>query len=394
MKEKIILHVDVNNAFLSWTAVDLLKKGYKKDIRNIYAIVGGDENQRRGIVLAKSNPCKKNNVITGETIGSARKKCPYLEVYSPNFEIYKNYSNLMYKYLQTYTNKIERYSIDECFIDYTLIQSKFGPPIEIAYKIKEDIKKMYGFTVNVGIGNNKLCAKMASDFQKPDKVHTLFSNEIPTKMWPLAVEDLFMIGKKTSQKLKEQNINTIYALAHTSEEYLIKKFGKFGILMWQYANGIDNSEVEYIKRNPKSISVSTVLPYNYGDINSINNIIYKLSEEVTLKLKNKNMYALSVSIWIKYPNFTKTSKQIKIDNYVNSTKEIYNYAKELFIKTWNEEKIRAICVGVSNLSYDKNIQLSIFLPNKEEKEEKLKNAINKINKKYGKNTIIYGKKRS
>ena len=342
MKEKIIIHVDVNNAFLSWTAVYLLQNGYKKDIRNIYAIIGGDETQRRGIVLAKSNPCKKNNVITGETIKYARKKCPYLEIYSPNYELYKTYSNLMYKYLLTYTNKIERYSIDECFLDYTTRQKQFGPPIKIAHKIKEDIKNMYGFTVNVGIGNNKLCAKMASDFQKPDKVHTLFTNEIPIKMWPLPVENLFMIGKKTSQKLKEQNITTIYTLAHTSEEYLIKKFGKFGILMWQYANGIDNSEVEYTTKNPKSISASTVLPYNYTDINFINNVIYKLAEEVTTKLKNKNMYASNISIWIKYPNFTKISKQIKLNNYVNTPLEIYNYAKELFIKTWNEEPIRAI----------------------------------------------------
>ena len=393
MKEKIIIHVDVNNAFLSWTSVYLLQNGYKKDIRNIYAIIGGDETQRRGIVLAKSNPCKKNNVITGETIKSARKKCPYLEIYSPNYELYKTYSNLMYKYLQTYTNKIERYSIDECFLDYTASQKQFGPPIKIAHKIKEDIKNMYGFTVNVGIGNNKLCAKMASDFQKPDKVHTLFTNEIPIKMWPLPVEDLFMIGKKTSQKLKEQNITTIYTLAHTSEEYLIKKFGKFGILMWQYANGIDNSEVEYTTKNPKSISASTVLPYNYTDINSINNVIYKLAEEVTTKLKNKNMYASNISIWIKYPNFTKISKQIKLNNYVNTPLEIYNYAKELFIKTWNEEPIRAICVGVNNLSYDKNIQLSLFISNEEnEKNEKLKKTINNINKKYGKNTITYAKK--
>ena len=163
--------------------------------------------------------------------------------------------------------------------------------------------------------------------------------------------------------------------------------------MWQYANGIDNSEVEYTTKNPKSISASTVLPYNYTDINFINNVIYKLAEEVTTKLKNKNMYASNISIWIKYPNFTKISKQIKLNNYVNTPLEIYNYAKELFIKTRNEEPIRAICVGVNNLSYDKNIQLSLFISNEEnEKNEKLKKTINNINKKYGKNTITYAKK--
>ena len=224
MKKRIILHVDVNNAFLSWTGIELLKNGYKKDIRNRCAIIAGDENQRRGIVLAKSTPCKKYNVITGEPIKSARKKCPYLEIYSPDYSVYKKYSNKMYEYLLTYSDKVERYSIDECFIDYTESILLFGNPITTAYKIKEEIKNKFGFTVNVGIGTNKLTAKMASDFEKPDKVHTLFENEIETKMWPLPVSDLFMIGKQTAKKLEEKNIKTIYELAHINKEFLVKEF--------------------------------------------------------------------------------------------------------------------------------------------------------------------------
>ena len=164
--ERIILHVDVNNAFLSWSAVWLLKNGYEKDIRNRYAIIAGDETQRRGIVLAKSNLCKKKGVKTAEAIYLARKKCPYLEIYPPRYDVYKKFSDMMYKYLCNYTNIIERYSIDECFLDYTGSVKLFGDPVKVAYKIKDDIYRMFGFTVNVGVGNNKLLAKMASDFEK------------------------------------------------------------------------------------------------------------------------------------------------------------------------------------------------------------------------------------
>ena len=201
MKDRVILHVDVNNAFLSWSAVWLLKNGYKVDIRNRFAVIGGDEKKRRGVVLAKSIPAKQMGIVTGESLYSAKKKCPNLEVFPPNFKIYSYFSNKMFAYLQKYSDKIERYSIDECFIDYTDSVKLFGDPLDIAYKIKNDIKEILGFTVNVGVGNNKLCAKMASDFSKPDKVHTLFSDEIEQKMWPLPVTDLFMIGKKTSEKL-------------------------------------------------------------------------------------------------------------------------------------------------------------------------------------------------
>ena len=206
---RIILHIDVNNAFLSWTAVWMLKNGSKIDIRNKYAVIAGDEDARRGIVVAKSYPCKRAGVKTTDTLYMARKKCPYLEVYKSNFKIFNMYSNLMYNYLLNYTDKIERYSIDECFLDYTDVERLFGDPIKIAYKIKNDIKKLFGFTVNVGIGNNKLEAKMASDFLKPDRVHTLFDYEVKTKMWPLPIDDLFMVGKSTTKRLKQMGINTI-----------------------------------------------------------------------------------------------------------------------------------------------------------------------------------------
>lgn len=389
---RIILHVDVNNAFLSWTAVWMLNNGYKKDIRERYAIIGGDETERRGIVLAKSNPCKKNGVITAEPIYSARRKCPYLEVYKPNFEIYRYFSDKMYEYLCTYTDVIERYSIDECFLDYTNSVNLFGDPVKIAYKIKDDIYNMFGFTVNVGVGNNKLLAKMASDFEKPNKVHTLFSNEIVEKMHPLPVEDLFMIGKATSKKLREMNINTIGELAMFPLENLNKRFKSMGKMIHDYANGIDNSPVYYEREMVKSISSSTVLPYNYRDINMIYNVIRKLSSDIGKKLRNNKLYADTIGIWFKYNYFDKISRQEKLDVSIATDEEIYNNSIKIFNDIWNhDDGIRSICVFVSGLSSERKKQLSIFDIDIDDNNssDKLQGVIDDIKNKYGDDIIKF-----
>ena len=390
--DRIILHIDVNNAFLSWTAVWMLNNGYKKDIRERYAIIGGDETERRGIVLAKSNPCKKKGVITAEPIYSARRKCPYLEVYKPNFEIYRYFSDKMYEYLCTYTDVIERYSIDECFLDYTNSVNLFGDPVKIAYKIKDDIYNMFGFTVNVGVGNNKLLAKMASDFEKPNKVHTLFSNEIVEKMHPLPVEDLFMIGKATSKKLSEMNIKTIGELAMFPLENLNKRFKSMGKMIHDYANGIDNSPVYYEREMVKSISSSTVLPYNYRDINMIYNVIRKLSSDIGKKLRNNKLYADTIGIWFKYNYFDKISRQEKLDVSIATDEEIYNNSIKIFNDIWNhEDGIRSICVFVSGLSSERKKQLSIFDIDIDDNDssDKLQGVIDDIKNKYGDDIIKF-----
>lgn len=390
--ERIILHVDVNNAFLSWTAVYLLKSGYKKDIREGYAIIAGDESKRRGIVLAKSNPCKRKGVVTAEPIYSARRKCPYLEIYPPNFEIYRKFSNMMYNYLSQYTDKIERYSIDECFLDYTDSYNLFGDPIKVAYKIKNDIYKNLGFTVNVGVSNNKLLAKMASDFEKPNKVHTLFTNEVKDKMWPLPVNNLFMIGKSYSKKLIDMNIKTIGELASTDRIFLEKKFKSMGIMMHNYANGIDDSPVYFEKEEVKSISSSTVLAYNYKDDAMIKEVIVSLSNQVGKKLRDNKMYANVVGIWFKYNYFDRYSKQITLENSISTDEEIYNMAYKIFKDMWNKEDgIRSICVFLGGLSNTKIRQLSLFDTNNEEikHDEKLQGIIDDIRNKYGNDIISY-----
>ena len=394
MKERIIFHIDCNNAFLSWTAVHMLHSGSKIDIRNRYTVIGGKESERKGIVLAKSNLCKKCGVVTGETLYAARRKCPYLEVYQPEFKIYRKYSDIMYTYLCNYSKKIERYSIDECFIDFSDNLEIKKDPVRWAYKIKNEIRDNFGFTVNVGIGNNKLLAKMASDFSKPDKVHTLFSNEIKDKMWGLPIEDLFMIGRASSKKLRELGINTINDLAHTDREYLARYFKSMSKMMWEYANGIDESLVESDYGNPKSISNSCVLPYNYSNIDDIYQEIKRLSEMTGKKLREKKMYSPNVMVWVKFDDFTKISKQLTLDNLINSDKDIYECAIKLFNKMWNtdsDKKVRSLCVGVSNLTDKYMVQLSMFENNniKDNEEDKLKKTLNNIKEKYGDKSITY-----
>lgn len=385
--ERIIFHIDVNNAFLSWTAVYLLSKGEKLDIRTIPSIIGGDESKRRGVVLAKSPVAKRYGVKTAETIYSAKKKCPNLKVYAPNFELYKIASDKMYGYLCQYTPIIQRYSIDECFIDLTGTKYIYNDYIKLATKIKEDIKKNFGFTVNVGIGNNRLCAKMASDFEKPDKIHTLYNNEIKEKMWPLPIEDLFMVGKKTAEKMKELNINKIGDLANTDITLLKKHFKNQAQFYKESALGIDNSKVE--TKHPKSESISTTetLPYDYNDKIKLQNVLLHQTDELTRQLREKKLFAQTVGITFKNSQFEKYSHQTKLEIPTNKTEEIYNIVITLFKKSWKEDAIRNIGIRLGNLTKTRTEQISIFSMEEEKEEEKVQDIIDSINKKYKSTTI-------
>ena len=385
--EKQILHVDVNNAFLSWTAVEMLKNGSDIDIREIPAIIGGDETKRSGIVLAKSMKAKECGIKTAQTIYQARAKCPGLKIYPSNFKIYKQYSNKLYELLLQYTDKIERFSIDECFLDMTnyLMQDTLeNKAKEISRRVKEEL----GFTVNIGIAPNKLLAKMASDFTKPDRIHTLYKEEIPTKMWPLPVSELFMLGKKTVPKLYNMQIKTIGDLAKTSKETLSKKFGKHGIQMWEYANGIDNSEVQYKKEKPKGIGNSITLPENVEQIEKLEKILLALAEQVTYRLRKHKMLAKTVNVQLRTNNFEDTSHQGKLDNPTATTKEIYEKAKKLLNQMYHKPmKIRLIGLRVDNLIEKENMQISLFQEPKNDKQEKLDKVVDELKNKYGYNKI-------
>lgn len=385
--KKQILHIDVNHAFLSWTAVEMLKNGSKIDIRNIPCIIGGDEARRSGIVLAKSMKAKMCGVVTAQTIYQAKKKCPNLQVFCGlEYKKYKEYSNQLYQLLLEYTDKIERYSIDECFLDMTKYLMK-DTLLHKAKEINQRVKAELRFTVNVGVAHNKFLAKMASDFTKPDRVHTLFENEIPTKMWNLPTSEMFMLGKKTVPQLYHMGIKTIGDLAKTDRALLIKKFGKHGNLMWEYANGIDLSEVIDQPELPKSIGNSTTFPKDISDIELLEQVLLALAEQVSYRLRNYNLLTKCVSVQLRTNQFEDVSHQGRLDFETSSTKMIYQKAKELLRELYKSGKlIRLLGLRVDNLTPKEEMQLSFFSRD-DEKQEKLEQTVDYLKNKFGYDVI-------
>ena len=386
-KQKQILHIDVNNAFLSWTAIDRLAQGETLDIREIEAVIGGDESKRAGIVLAKSMKAKQKGVRTAETIYQARLKCPNLQVFKGDYKSYRKHSNDLYNLLLQYTDKIERFSIDECFLDMTeyLGNSRL---IDKAFEISKRVKKELGFTVNIGVAHNKLLAKMASDFTKPDKVHTLYEEEIATKMWTLPVSELFMLGRKTLPKLYNMKIKTIGDLARQDKNEMVKRFGKHGLIMWEYANGIDNSPVNYLAEKPKGTGNSVTLPMDICDKEKLEEILLTLTEQVTYRLRKYNMYANVVNVQLRTKDFKDFSHQKRIGKSTSNTKEIYNVAKDLLNEMHKKGTfIRLVGLRVDSLVDKDEVQLSLFTDENDKKQEKLDEVVDKIKQKYGYNSI-------
>lgn len=384
----IIMHIDVNNAFLSWTAIDLLNKGYPFDIRNIESIIGGDEKLRHGIVLAKSMVAKARGVKTAQTIRDAKRKCKDLKVFPPNYKWYKYMSDSLFKLISNYTPDIEILSVDECFIDYGKVKKLYGDEIKFAYKLKKEIKDTLGFTVNIGIANNKLCAKMASDFLKPDRVHTLFQNEIETKMYPLPIEDLYGVGKKSSQKLRSLGINTIRDLANFDSKTLSIYFKNQTMRLINSAKGIDDSIIATKKDEATCISNSTTLSHNLNDINDIYKVLLPLVENVCLTLRKNKKYANVVGVNLKDNFFKNTSHQMKLTNPTNNTKEIYEVSKTLAKDLYKGDSIRLVGVSLSKLTNNLTHQISIFDDViKQQSNQKLDKTVDELKSIYG-NKII------
>lgn len=386
--ERIIFHIDVNNAFLSWTAIDLLKKGSKVDLRETYAVIGGDEKTRNGIVLAKSPMAKKLGIVTAETLYSARRKCKFLRVYPPNFKLYQEMSNSLFKLLSEYSPDIEVASIDECYLDYGKVKKLYGDEVKFAYMLKERIKKELGFTVNIGIANNKLCAKMASDFSKPDKVHTLYKEEVKTKMWPLKIGELFGIGKSTSAKLQAIGIEKIEDLANYDSLKLSRYFKNQANHMINIANGIDESVVNSENIELKGIGHEFTLVEDVTNIEKLNKELFVLTEMVGKRLRKENKYAKVICVIIKDNFFKRKSHQRKLKNATNINSEIYNIAKEILKEFYNGEAVRLIGLRLDELVVDNLYQTSLFEDvKKRDNETSIDKVIDDINKKLGKNAV-------
>lgn len=385
------MHIDVNNAFLSWMAIYLLKSGVNEDIRLIPAVIGGDESTRHGVVLAKSNIAKQFGIKTGETIYQAKRKCPQIRIFPTKHEMYKEYSDKLYNLLLTYTNRIERFSIDECFIDFSDIIKSRKDFMKLAIELSEKIKKELFFTVNIGLSDNKILAKMASEFEKPDKIHTLYKDEIEEKMWILPVEELFMVGKKSAVKLKSIGIIKIRDLALSNKKILIKRFGKFGSTIWENANGLNNEEVIYKEEAPKSIGNSVTLAKDCRDIEELKKVLLTLSEKVGYRLRKSKLKAYTIGIQLKTNEFITFSHQKKLQTPTNNTHEIYSEAKELLEKLYKNQIIRLVGIKLDNLTDNEFNQISMFEQTiKKEKNSKLDNVIDNIKDKYGYNSITLG----
>ncbi len=386
--KRIIMHIDVNNAFLSWSAIDLLNKGSKYDIRNSYAVIGGDESKRSGIVLAKSTPCKKLGIKTAETIYSAKKKCPALRVFPPNFSFYKEMSNKLFSLLLQYSPDIEVASIDECYLDYGKVEKLYGDAFLFAKKVQKQIYEELGFTVNIGIANNKLCAKMASDFSKPYKIHTLYDEEIEEKMYPLPIEELYGCGKKTSEKLRKLKIETIGDLANFDVDRLKPMFKNMALPLIESAKGINNDPVCSDTWNPKGIGNEITLPKDVQDKEQLLLYLRDITENVALRLRKQKKYAYTVCVTMKTNDFKRRSHQKKLLNATDTTEELYKMVKDVFLEMHTDEEVRLIGVRLDNLTDYRTIQGTLFDDFEEmEDKSKLDEAVDAIKRKYGMKVI-------
>lgn len=398
--EHIIFHIDVNSAYLSWSALSLLEKGSKTDLRQIPAIIGGDMEKRHGVVLAKSIPAKKYGIVTGEPIVNAMRKCPFLRLEAPDHHLYAEKSRQLMQLLSDICPEIEQVSVDECYMDYTPISHLYPSPYEAAVMIKDKVRDTFGFTVNIGISDRKILAKMASDFRKPDLVHTLYSYEIKEKMWPLPVSSLFMCGKSSVEVLRKLEIETIGQLAGSDKKILEAHLKSHGTLLWEYANGIDDSPVVSTPPDSKGVGNSTTLSKDVTEREEACKTLLSLSESVAARLRKAGQLAGMVSVEIKYSNFRSVSHQTMLYSPSDTSRIIYDTACRLFDELWDHSPIRLLGVRTSKLvSATEPIQLSLFDLNavagneKEPAFEKLAaldKALDDIRNKFGNDAVVRG----
>lgn len=392
--ERLIFHIDVNSAFLSWEAVRRLQAGDKQDLRLLPSAIGGDREKRTGVILAKSIPAKAYGVQTGEPIAQALRKCPTLILAKPDFALYEKSSRAFLAICRKYAPVVEQYSIDECFLDMSGTSMLYPDPIAIAHRIKDEIRDTLGFTVNVGIGSNKLLAKMASDFEKPDRVHTLFSEEIAEKLHPLPVRDLFTVGASTAEKLERSFIRTVGELAGTDLLYLQSILGKKqGEHLHRYANGIDESPVQAEAEEAKGYSVSTTLPQDLTDREAGNRILLSLCDSVATRMRADRARVYCVSVTVRTNQFRDSSHQRKLTSPTDITDEIFAVARALFAELWDgKTPLRLLGVALSEVCREgEELQLSFFSEDEsKEKARRVDRTVDEIRSRFGYDTIKRG----
>ncbi len=389
--ERLIFHIDVNSAFLSWEAAKRVAEG-QDDIRLIPSAIGGDREKRTSVILAKSIFAKKYGIKTGEPVAMALRKCPNLFLAKPDFRLYEKNSKAFMDICREYAPVVEKYSIDECFLEMTGTEHIYPDPVAIAYEIKNKIKDTLGFTVNVGIGSNKLLAKMASDFEKPDKVHTMFLYEIKSKLWGLPVQELFAVGQSTADKLNKAYIRTIGDLANTDLKHVQSLVGfKLGLMIHDYANGIDNSPVLMESEEAKGYSISTTLEEDVTTIDEAHKILLALADSVAYRMRADNAKSYCISVTIRANDFKNRSHQKKLNIATDVTDEILAISKKLLDEVWDKRTpLRLIGISLTNINRDEYEQTTIFSDEKKEKSRKIDKTVDSIRNKFGSDIIIRG----
>ena len=389
--QRLIFHVDVNSAYLSWEAVRRVKEG-GEDLRQIPSAIGGDPEKRTGVILAKSIPAKKYNVRTGEPVAMALRKCPQLVLARPDFRLYERNSKAFMDICRRYTPAVEKFSIDECFLDMSDSGRLYPDPVGTAHDIKRAIREELGFTVNVGISRNKLLAKMASDFEKPDKVHTLFPEEIAQKLWPLPVGELFLVGHATAEKLNHAGIVTIGDLAQADVRKIQAVLGqKPGGQLHDYTNGIDPSPVLTQPEEAKGYSVSTTLAEDVTTMEEASHILLELADSVTSRMRADHARAFCISVSIRTNHFVNRSHQKKLDEATDITKEVYEVARELLCELWKGRvPLRLLGISLMQIVRGDAVQMSFFKDEEREKARKLDRALDDIRNRYGPDTVKRG----
>jgi len=387
--QRIIFHIDVNSAFLSWESVYRLKKDPSAlDLRTVPSIVGGDQKTRHGIVLAKSTPARAFGIVTGEPVAQALKKCPTLTCVPSRFPVYMDFSESLMGLLEEYTPDIEKFSIDEAFLDMTGTIHLFGEPAAVADQIRRRVKKELGFTVNVGIAPNKLLAKMASDFEKPDLCHTLWNHEIPSKLWPLPIRDLFFVGGSAEKKMQSLGIHTVYDLAHCDLQVLKSHLGeKYAVQIHRYANGIDDDPVGEKEPVNKGYGNSTTLSRDVEDYETAFQVLLSLCETVGTRLRRDHVLCSCVCVELKDWKFRRYSHQAMLKTPTDSSTVLYETACRLLCDFWDLTPVRLIGVRAARISDEEFVQINLFDTKRNEKLEQMEKAIDSIRGKYGMDSI-------
>ena len=388
--DRLIFHVDVNSAFLSWTAAhQVLVLGQDRDLRRIPSVIAGDREDRRAVVLAKSIPAGRCGVHTGEALFQAQRKCPGLVVEKPDYPLYVSASRAFISLLRRYAPAVEQYSIDEAFLDMTGVAEAEGDPAGYAGRLRDRVWEELGFTVNVGVSVNRLLAKMAGDFSKPNQVHTLFPEEIPEKLWPLPVRRLFLIGPATERKLHYYGIRTVGDLARTDREFLRRQLHRQGEVLWNYAHGRSGSDVTEVPALNKGYGNSITTPFDVTDLATARRVLLSLCETVAARMRSDGQTGSLVTVQIRDRDFTDRSHQLALASFTDVTEEIWQGACRALEELWDGERpLRQLGVQVSRLAQGGPRQYNVFDGRRYDRLARLDTAVDAIRAKYGEKAIL------